>query len=312
MNKPGSTLFLLMLALPAFGHPGGGIVALSEDSAIFADPTENFIWLVERSREPKRLVSKFHGHWLTRGLDGRLYVEAFQESGGAWSSAAFRLDLPGAKLTEVAHRDELGALAFAVDGDGALVFQRGASLVSRRDGRESPFRHHPDRPAVGNVTAYVWGPAGELFYADRNQIRQIDRTGLTTLVAEIGGKVPEPRIWNATETPSIFSLAVDSTGTVLAAVPDLAQVYRIGKDRVPVEISGSEDGWRATGVATFGNSVFLLESDSRASTSPRVRIVRPDGRIEFLTVPRRAARGGSDGGVEERVGIYDFRFAICN
>ena len=108
-------LLVFTLSTAVFAHPGGGIIALSKHSAIIADSVENFIWLVEKDQEPKRLVSKFHGHWLTRGFDGDLYAEAFQESGGAWSSAAFRLELPTARLTEIAHRDELGVLVFAVD-----------------------------------------------------------------------------------------------------------------------------------------------------------------------------------------------------
>ena len=67
-------LLVFYLAVSVFGHPGGGIVALSEDSALVADPTENFIWLVKKGSEPKRLVSKFHGHWMTRGRDGDLYT----------------------------------------------------------------------------------------------------------------------------------------------------------------------------------------------------------------------------------------------
>ena len=139
-------LGVLCLVMGVFAHPGGGIVALSEDSAVVADPTENFIWLVEVGQEPKRLVSKFHGHWLTRGRDGNLYTEAFQERGGAWATAAFRLELGGegkeiaGKVIEIADHREIGVLVYTVDRDGSLVFQRGDGLVSRRDGKESVFR----------------------------------------------------------------------------------------------------------------------------------------------------------------------------
>src|SRR5688572_26791844 len=167
-------LLFFTFAFVVFAHPGGGIIALSENSALVADPTENFIWLVEKGQEPKRLVSRFHGHWMTRGRDGNFYVEAFQESGGAWSSAAFRLELATGKLTEIAHRDELGALVFAVDSDGSLVFQRGASLVSRKNGKEAPFRASPDEPKLKEVTAYAWSREGDLIFADRNRIHRVD------------------------------------------------------------------------------------------------------------------------------------------
>jgi hypothetical protein len=288
-------LLFFTLSAAVFAHPGGGIIAVSETSAVIADSVENFVWLVEKGQEPKRLVSKFHGHWLTRGLDDNLYAEAFQESGGAWSSAAFRLELPDGKLTEVAHRDELGALVFAVDRDGSLVFQRGVSLVSRRNGKESPFRSFPKGPKLEDVTAYSWSGEGDLVFADRNRIRRIDPKGVISLIAEIEGKVLEPKIWNGTDIPSIFGLAIDKTGHVLAAVPGLAKVYRIQKNQTPQEIARgeggqrtSEDRWRATGVSVYGDSIFLLESDSRASTSPRVRLLRANGSIELLTVPPRA------------------------
>lgn len=278
-------LFLLTLSTALLAHPGGGIIALSEDSAIVADPVENFIWLVKKGEAPKQLVSKFHGHWMTRGLDGHIYAEAFQEWGGAWSSAAFRLDLPTAKLTEVAHRDDLGVLEFVVDRDGALVFQRGESLVSRKNGKESPFRPLSNQRKLEHVTSYAWGREGDLVLADRNRILRVDAQGNISLLSEIQGKVLEPKIWNATDTPSVFGLAIDPAGHVLATVPDLAKVFRIEPNQKPQEIALSEDGWRATGVAVHGNSILLMESDPRASTSPRVRILRSNGTTELLTLP---------------------------
>jgi len=280
--------FLFFVLFPvAFAHPGGGIIALSENSAIMADPTENFIWLIEKGQEPKRLVAKFHGHWMTRGLDGQIYAEAFQESGGAWSSAAFRLELPVAKLTEIAHRDELRALVFAVDRDGSVVFQRGGALASRRNGKEVPFRPSSNGLKLEEVTAYAWSGNSDLVFADRNRIHRVDSKGGIRLLGEIKGKVLEPKIWNATDTPSIFGLAIDSAGRVLAAVPGLAKVYQIEEKQPPQEIARSEDGWRATGVAIYGEAIFLMESDSRASTSPRVRVLRADGTTETWTVPSR-------------------------
>jgi hypothetical protein len=276
------------LSITVFAHPGGGIIALSDNSVVIADSVENFIWHLEKAREPRRLVSKFHGHWLTRGLDGHVYAEAFGESGGAWSSAAFRVDMSTGMLTEIAHRNELRALVFAVDRDGSLVFNRGGSIVSRKNGMESPFRSVSDGPKLDDVTAYFWSRDDELIFADRNRVHRINPKGVSSVIAEIEGKVLEPKIWNATDTPSVFGIAVDDAGRVLAAVPGLAKVYRIEKNQAPKVIARGEDGWRATGVAVFGESIFLLESDARASTSPRVRILRSNGTVELLTVSVRS------------------------
>lgn len=259
-------------------------MALTESSAVVADPTENFIWLVEKGREPKRLVANFHGHWMTRGRDGNLYTEAFQERGGAWPSAAFRLEVPTGKVTALAEHDELRTLVFAVDRDGALVFQRGEGLVSRKDAKEVPFRATLGGIKVDEVTAYAWS-GEDLIFADRNRLRRVDTKGEAKVIAVIEGKALEPKIWNSTELPNVFGLAVERNGDVLATVPHLAKVYRAGKEGRLDEVICNEGSWRATGVSVFDDSIFLMESDARASTSPRVRILRADGRVEILTLP---------------------------
>lgn len=277
-------VFIFVFASTTSAHPGGGIIALSENSALVADPTENFIWLVEKGQEPKRLVKAFHAHWMTRGLDGNIYTEAFGESGGAWSSAAFRLELPSGKVTEMAHRDEVKASVFAVDRDGAMVFQRGAILVSWRKSKETAFRPAKSQLQLKEVTAYFWEREDDLILADRNRVYRMDGQGVMTLLGEIDGKVLEPRIWNGTETPIVFGLAIEESGAVLATVPSLAKVFRIEKNKV-TEFASGENGWRSTGISVFGDSLFLMESDSKASTSPRIRILRGSGQNEIITLP---------------------------
>jgi hypothetical protein len=137
------------------------------------------------------------------------------------------------------------------------------------------------------VTALVWSKEGDLVFADRNRVRRVDEKGAVMLVGQIDGKVLEPKIWNGTDVPSIFGLAIDKDERVIATAPHLGKVFRMGKNKKMEEIAGSENGWRATGVDVFGDSIFLMESDSRASTSPRVRILRADGKVAILTVPRR-------------------------
>ena len=41
-------------------------------------------------------------------------------------------------------------------------------------------------------------------------------------------------------------------------------------------------GWRVTAVATFGDSVFLLESSDVSNAGQRVRVLRGSGSVELL------------------------------
>jgi hypothetical protein len=279
MRAP-AILFIIASCAIASAHPGGGLVALSETSVIYPDPLSNNVWLLEKGQAPRAVLEHFHGHWMTRGLDGKLYTEAFQESGGKWSSCAFRLDLPDGKPFEIASREEVGALSFAVDDRGHLVYQEGSKLVVRQGKKTSQYRRSVHTPVLSQVTAYAWRPKKALYFADSNDIRRLNEDGSMSYIGTIEGDSLKPHIWNATETPSIYSLALDDQGRLFAAVPDQGKVYRFDTDGTMHVIVVSLDDWRTTGVATFGKTLFLLESNARYSVSPRVRVMRTDGTIE--------------------------------
>jgi hypothetical protein len=107
----------------------------------------------------------------------------------------------------------------------------------------------------------------------------IEQTGAINLLAEISAVVPEPRIWNATDTPSIFNLGFDVTGFLLAAVPDLGKVHRIGAKQSGGNLAQRRrlaHHWSCH-VRRFG---LPWNADTHLSTSPCVRILRPNGTIE--------------------------------
>ena len=111
---------------------------------------------------------------------------------------------------------------------------------------------------VEEGTAYTWS-GGDLILADQNRVRGIDSKGIVSQIAEITGKVLEPKIWNGTEMPSVTGLAVKQNGDVIAAVPHLGKVYSIGKDGRAQDVTCNEGNWRATGVSVFDQSIFLME-----------------------------------------------------
>jgi hypothetical protein len=92
----------------------------------------------------------------------------------------------------------------------------------------------------------------------------------------------EPQIWNSTGSPRIWSIATDERKRIYLALPDTGQVVRLDPDRSQHVIDRSAGGWRVTAVATFGDSVFMLESSDSTNAGQRVRVIRGSGNAEML------------------------------
>lgn len=276
-------LFILILPRILIAHPGGGLIAINADTVIFGDPANNVLWRLEKDKKPEALVKNFHVHWTTLGLDGRIYAESFQEIGGA----AFRIDLEGGKLFKVAEESDLEAPVFAVGKKGEIVFQKGTEIVQKAaNSTIIRFRGGggvaAGEPSMQQVLTYYWASDGALFLSDGNHLRRVGSEGVVRLVASIDGKPIEPKIWNSTGAPRIWSIAADERKRVYTALPDIGQVVRIDPDGSQHIINRSSGGWRATAVATFGDSVFLLESSDTTNTGQRVRVIRGSRSAELL------------------------------
>jgi len=276
-------LLLLMIPVVAAAHPGGGLIALDANTVIFGDPMNNAIWRLEKGKKPQAIISKFHAHWTTRGLDGQIYSESFQEIGGA----AFRIDLSGCNHVKVAEESHINVLVFAVGKRGEFIFQREAQLVERSLGETvTPFRGSGDvakgDPPLQQVIAYYWAADGTLYLSDGGHLRRVGNDGVIRLVTRIEGKLIEPKIWNSTGAPRIWSIAIDERKRIYAALPDIGQVVRIDADGSHHIVDRSTGGWRVTAVATFGDSVFMLESSDSSNAGQRVRVIRGSGSAELL------------------------------
>lgn len=276
-------LLLLMIPVVAAAHPGGGLIALDANTVIFGDPMNNAIWRLEKGKKPQAIISKFHAHWTTRGLDGQIYSESFQEIGGA----AFRIDLSGCNHVKVAEESHINVLVFAVGKRGEFIFQREAQLVERSlGGTVTPFRGSGDvakgDPPLQQVIAYYWAADGTLYLSDGGHLRRVGNDGVIRLVTRIEGKLIEPKIWNSTGAPRIWSIAIDERKRIYAALPDIGQVVRIDADGSHHIVDRSTGGWRVTAVATFGDSVFMLESSDSSNAGQRVRVIRGSGSAELL------------------------------
>ena len=280
-----ATRALLFLIIPAaaVAHPGGGLIALDANTVIFGDSMYNTLWRLEMGKKPQALMKNFHAHWTTRGLDGQIYSESFQEIGGA----AFRIDLDGGKHVKVAEESHVVALVFAVGKRGELIFQKGPQIMERTPGGTvTGFRGSgavaKGEPPLQQVIAYNWAADGTLYLSDGNHLRRVGSDGVVRLVARVNGKLIEPKIWNSTDGPRIWSNALDERKRIYTALPDIGQVVRIDPDGAQHIVDRSVGGWRVTAVATFGDSVFLLESSDSTNAGQRVRVIRGSGKVEVL------------------------------
>ncbi len=283
MKKVISALLILIIPVAAAAHPGGGLIALDANTVIFGDSMYNSIWRLEKGKKPQALVKNFHAHWTTRGLDGQIYSESFQEIGGA----AFRIDLDTGKHVKVAEESDIATLVFAVGKHGEIIFQKGSQIMERtRGGKVTRFRGVGDvaqgQPPLQQVIAYSWATDGTLYLSDGGHLRRVGSDGVVRLVARIDGKLIEPKIWNSTGAPRVWSIAIDDQKRIYMALPDIGHVVRLDPDGSQHVVDRSVGGWRVTAVATFGDSVFMLESSDSTNDGQRVRVIRGAGNAELL------------------------------
>lgn len=276
-------LLFLIIPISITAHPGGGLIALDANTVIFGDSMYNAVWLLEQGKKPQALAKNFHAHWTTRGLDGWIYSESFGEMGGA----LFRIDLAGEKPLKVAEESHVNAPVFAVGKRGGIIFQRSAQIVERiADGTVGSFRGAGEvakgEPPLQQVIAYHWAADETLYLSDGNHLRRIGKDGVVRSVARVDGKLIGPKIWNSTGAPRIWSIATDARKRIYTALPDIGQVVRIDPDGSQHVVDRSVGGWRVTAVATFGDSVFLLESSDATNDGQRVRVIRGSGKVELL------------------------------
>ncbi|HKR32565.1 MAG TPA: hypothetical protein VJT08_18940 [Terriglobales bacterium] len=276
-------LFLLIVPVAVAAHPGGGLIALDVNTVIFGDSMYNAVWRLEKGRKPVALVKNFHAHWTTRGLDGEVYSESFQEMGGA----LFRIPLDGSKHVKVAEESDIEALVFAVGKRGEIIFQKGALIMERSAARNvRRFRGSGEiakgEPPLQQVIAYHWTADETLYLSDGNYLRRVGADGVIRLVTRVHGNLIQPKIWNSTGAPRIWSIATDRRNRIYTALPDIGQVVRIDLDGSQHVVDRSIGGWRVTAVATFGDSVFLLESSDSTNAGQRVRVIHDSGAVELL------------------------------
>jgi hypothetical protein len=111
-------------------------------------------------------------------------------------------------------------------------------------------------PSLQQVIAYHWADE-TLYLSDGNYLRRAGADGVLRLVARVDGKLIQPKIWNSTGAPRIWSIAADGRKRIYTALPDIGEVVRIDPD----------------------GSQHVVDS---TNAGQRVRVIRGSGAVELL------------------------------
>lgn len=283
-------LFAVGICL-AVGHPGNGIVVLHDGSVVTGDAVRNGIWLFKPGKQPQRLATSFHCHWLCRGADGKLYAETVAERGGTWYASHFQVFLDGRPPQQVGNDLPGDSSCFTVDNLGRRIVWRTGKFM-RPDSRGlATFRDGGSlaagEPAIGTPSAYAWGPDERLYFSDGSRVRSISQSGEIRTIVALTGKATVPLFGGRSGERKIWGFDVAADGSIVLADASTSQVLRYSGGRLSV-VFRSQDGWVATGVALRGNDVYVLETKLQGSQNlgPRVRMIDGRGKSTLLGVVR--------------------------
>jgi hypothetical protein len=286
MNRMIRSQWFLVLILAVAGlfptrvnaHPGTGIVIDRLGQVYFVDMVSG-VWKVDTRGVLTHLPGPAF-HWMTLDADDRFGAARLPSgsSGDVARIPTLRSLLLASDYPLAMGRD--GNLYFpSHDGNALQVLRftptgQTSSLASLPGTTAGPLRH---------LNGLAAGPDGSLYYTENNAIRRISMQGkVSTIVPSIARAN-----CSAHEQPLLRGLAINAGGTLLVAASGCGSVLEIspaGQVTVRFQVAAP---WTPTGVAVFGNDVYVLEflhaeSDDRRAMLPRVRKITADGKSTII------------------------------
>jgi hypothetical protein len=268
-----------LLPTPASAHPGTGIVIDRLGQIYFVDMVAG-VWKIDVHGALTRLPGPGF-HWLA--LDASDRFAAVQLPSGA----AGDIERIGVNPTLLLASDF--PIALGIDGNLYYPTHSVGSplqiLKMLSTGQTSILASLSGTTAGGplrDLNGLAAGPDGSLYYTENAAIRRISKEGRVSTIAEniapTGCKKNDPLL---------RGLDVDAAGNIYVAATACAGVLKVTPAGQVSVLPQIQNPWSPTGVALFGNNVYVLEfqnaeSDDRREMLPRVRKITADGKTVIV------------------------------
>jgi hypothetical protein len=259
---------LLVAAIPAWAHPGVGIVMDRRGNVFYTDLVH--VWRIAPDGTKSIAVRDVHTHELAIDSLGNLFGEDSEYLGGdRYRHRIWRLSADGRLTDVVPWRDGFWReYGFVRDDAGAMYWvqcpERRCVIRKRTpDGRTTTVA-----PGVRFNHPINWiaaGPNGSLYVVDGPDLRRISREGrLATVAPDLGSH--------------LMGLWPDNTrNSVYVAVYGRNAVVRVGPDGRVVTVTQTPAPWAPSGVIVAPDgALWVLEYST--SNQARVRRVTRNGR----------------------------------
>lgn len=306
----------------AFAHPGRGIAVDPSGAVFVADAVRSVIWKISPEGVATVFAPRTHAHWLTLTPDGKptLYAEhvQFDEAREVFPQSIVRFTADGARTVVVPPRPD-GAIHtgtfLKAEGDLFWWAIDGADLGVRI----APLPRDPDpgfvalanlarrslpEGSVGEartqrtITGMAWTSAGGAVVNDGASLWHVSARGEASLVVSSVAKDPTAPAPGA-PLGALWGVAIDTNNNLYTTDPDGRRALRISgvslgtdlaREAIPREharteaVCRSEGPWFPTGVATRGETLYILEHGLRdgVNLGPRVRVLEPGGAVRTL------------------------------
>lgn len=272
-----------LLSTSVLAHTGSGI-AVDRSGQVFFLDTGSGLWRIDTKGGLTHL-SGLKNHWLAIDAnDGFTNGRLPTDPAGDWV------------ITKVGPTVLISTdFPIAMGQDGNLYYQSGRPghlqiVRTIPSGGTSVFATLPatttgaSLPHLNGITA---GPNGSIYYTEDSSIRRITAKGKISTVATVPALVGGPSIPGTNLHPYLRGLNVDAKGVMYVADNGDARVLKITPGGSITTLVQLESPWSPTGVALFGDVLYVLEFlhtpiDDRLAWLPRIRKITSDGKSTII------------------------------